>query len=125
MIWGVIFVVIEALQFVYFGGLFQNVSSFLFGFLVFGIITVLFIGASILKTPDQFRLAFKNPANLIGLNVVATLTWVSYLTSVELIEPAVVYTISAGVMPITALIAQRTGFSEVVAFGMASSGSGC
>lgn len=112
MIWGLLFVVIEALQFVYFGGIFQNVSSFLFGFLVFGIIAVLFIGGSVLKAPDQLRLAFRNRGNLIGLNVVATLAWASYLTSVELIEPAVVYTISAGVMPITTLIAQRTGFSE-------------
>ena len=43
VLWGLVFVVIESIQFVYFGGLFQRMSSFEFGFLVFGIASAAFI----------------------------------------------------------------------------------
>jgi len=112
LLWGLTFVIIEAFQFVYFGAIFQTINSFLFGFLVFGIITVLFVGYSAFNVPDPLRTAFKKPSTLIGLNVSATLAWACYLNSVELIEPAVVYTISAGVMPLTAYVASYFGHSE-------------
>ena len=44
LLWATAYVVLEATQFVYFGVLFQRMSSFLFGFLVFGIIAVAFVG---------------------------------------------------------------------------------
>ena len=103
--------VIEAIQFVYFGGIFQKINSFLFGFLVFGIISIVFVLGVSIRSPDQLKTAFRQPGNLTGLNVTATLAWACYLTSVQLIEPAVVYTISAGVMPVSAYLAHRFGFS--------------
>ena len=75
--------------------------------MVFGIIIILFVGGTWFSRPEQLKKAFRNPSSLIGLNVTATLAWASYLSAVELIEPAVVYTISAGVMPITAYIARQ------------------
>ncbi len=110
--WTVFFVVMEAFQFVYFGGIFQKISSFLFGFLVFGIVTIMFVGGSAIAHPNQLSAAFRNSKNLIGINVSNTFAWAAFFTSVQLIEPAVVYTISAGVMPITAFLAYRFGFSE-------------
>lgn len=112
VLWTLVFVVVEAIQFVYFGGLFQEISSFTFGFVVFGIIAILFIGGSAIKTPGQLRIALSNPNLLFRLNLYATLAWASYLTSVQLLEPAVVYTISAGTMPITAYLAYRLGAPE-------------
>ena len=110
--WAVAFVALESIQFVYFGGLFQRMSSFLFGFLVFGAIVVLFVGWSAIKQPGQLRIAFANPRTLIAVNLLATLAVASFLTAVQLIEPAVAYTIGAGTMPITAYLAYRFGMPE-------------
>lgn len=112
LLWTLAFVLIEAVQFVYFGGLFQNVSSFLFGFYVFGIVAITFIVGSAIRAPGQLSIALRNPKHLIRLNIFATLAWASYLTSVQLLEPAVVYTISAGVMPVTAYLAFRFNVTE-------------
>ena len=100
MLWALAFVIIEATQFVYFGGLFQRISSFLFGFLVFGITTLAFVGWTALRTPNQLKFAIANPAPLIGVNVAATVAIGAYLLSVQMIEPAVTYTISGGTMPV-------------------------
>ena len=110
--WGLTFVALEAVQYVYFGGLFQRMSSYLFGFLVFGVTVFLFVGWAAIKHPHQLKIAFANPAQLIGANVTATLAWGAYLTSVQLIEPAIAYTIGAGTMPITAYLAHRFGVPE-------------
>lgn len=96
VIWALAFVILEAVQYVFFGGVFQRMSSFLFGFLVFAITTVAFVGWTAVKMPDQIRAAIANPAPLIAVNICATLAWAAYLTSVQLIEPAVAYTIGSG-----------------------------
>ncbi|MGI9413542.1 MAG: hypothetical protein ACR2PM_07730, partial [Hyphomicrobiales bacterium] len=112
VIWALAFVTLEAVQYVFFGGIFQRMSSFLFGFIVFGITTVTFVGWAAFRTPEQLKAAFANPAPLIAANVTATLAWASYLLSVQLIEPAADYTIAAGAMPITAYLAYRFGIPE-------------
>ncbi len=112
VIWGLAFVLLEATQFVYFGGLFQLMSSFVFGFLVFGIITLVFVGWAAARTPEQLKIAFANPGSLIAVNVCATLAVGAYLMSVQLIEPAAAYTISSGMMPVTAYLAYRFGVRE-------------
>ena len=112
VIWGLAFVVIESIQFVYFGGLFQRMSSFQFGFLVFGIASIAFIGWTALKSPDQLKAAFANWAMLIVINVLACIAVAAFLMSVQLIEPAVSYSIGAGTMPLTAYVAYRLGVNE-------------
>lgn len=112
LLWALAFVILESTQFVYFGGLFQRMSPFLFGCLVFGVIMILFTGWAALKAPGQLRIALANPAPLIGANIAATLAVGSYLLSVQLIEPAVAYTISSGTMPVTAWLAWRFGVRE-------------
>jgi drug/metabolite transporter (DMT)-like permease len=105
VLWALAFVTLEAVQYVYFGGLFQRMSSFLFGFLVFAITMVIFIGWTAIKSPEQLGTAFKDPKTLIAVNISATLAWAAYLTSVQLIEPAIAYTIGAGIMPVAAYLA--------------------
>ncbi|MEM7225625.1 MAG: hypothetical protein AAF495_21785 [Pseudomonadota bacterium] len=107
-----VFVCLESMQFVYFGGLFQRMSSFLFGFLVFSITVIGFVGWTALTDPRQIRAAFENPKPLIGVNLAAAFAFGAYLTSVQLIEPAVTYTISAGAMPITTYVLYRCGLRE-------------
>ena len=107
-----LFVLMESTQFVYFGGLFQRMSSLLFGFLVFGITVILFVGWTILFNRDQFYNAFKSPKQLLAINIGAVVTFTAYLTSVQLVEPAITYTISAGSMPVTAYVLYRFGLRE-------------
>ena len=107
-----LFVTLESIQFVYFGGLFQRMSSFQFGFLVFGIIVIGFVGWTALRDPAQIRHALANPGALIGINVMAVLAFGAYLMSVQLVEPAITYTVSSGVMPITAWVLYKLGFGE-------------
>lgn len=110
--WALAFVGLESVQFVYFGALFQRMSSFQFGALVLGITVVLFVGWTAIKRPEHLRIAFANPRTLIAVNLSATLAWAAFLTSVQLIEPAVAYTIGAGAMPLTAYLAYRFGVPE-------------
>lgn len=112
LLWALAFVVLESTQFVFFGGMFQRISSFLFGFLVFGIIAVGFIGWAAVKVPGQLKTALAKPAPLIAANVAVVFAVGAYLLSVQLIEPAVTYTISGGVMPLTAYVAYRCGVRE-------------
>ncbi len=107
-----VFVFLESMQFVFFGALFQRMSSFLFGFLVFGATIIGFVGWTAATKPQQIKRALANPAPLIGVNVCAALTFTAYLASVQLIEPAITYTISAGAMPITTYILYRCGLPE-------------
>lgn len=111
MIWGVAFVVLESTQFVFFGGVFRRISSFVFGFLVFAITTLGFVGWAWVTAPGQIRAALARPGLLLAINVTAALSWLALLISVQLIEPAVAYTIGAGAMPIAALLFQRLGVS--------------
>ncbi len=112
ILWGSAFVVLESIQFVFFGGIFQRMSSFLFGFLVFGLAVFFFVGWTSIRAPGQLKTAFANPKLLFAINLTATLAWIAFLSSVQLIEPAVAYTIGAGVMPMTAYLAFRCGVPE-------------
>ncbi|MCP5075489.1 MAG: hypothetical protein GY947_19635 [Rhodobacteraceae bacterium] len=112
LFWALAFVALEAVQFVYFGGLFQRMNSFMFGFLVFGITSVLFVSLAAWRNPAQIDVIMANLRLLITVNVSALLAWGAFLTSVQLIEPAVAYTIGAGVMPIATWLAWKLGVAE-------------
>ena len=53
-----------------------------------------------------------NPRPLIAINLLVVLALTSYLLSVQLIEPAVTYTVSSGAMPVTAYLLYRFGIPE-------------
>ena len=107
-----VFVILESTQFVYFGGLFQRMSSFQFGFLVFGLVIVGFVSWTALRTPEQLKAAMGQPGALIGVNAMCALAFGAYLMSVQLVEPAITYTISSGAMPITTWVLYKLGISE-------------
>ena len=106
------FVLIESAQFVFFGSLFQRISPLLFGFLVFGICCFFFLIWTRFARPEQWRVAMAHPGLLLAVNLGAVVTFMAYLHSVKLIEPAITYTVSAGVMPLSAYAFYRLGFRE-------------
>lgn len=85
LLWATAFVVLEATQFVYFGALLRRMSSFLFGFLVFGITTLLFVGWTIIRTPKQLSIAIAHPRPLLAVNICVVPAVGAYLLSVQLI----------------------------------------
>ena len=112
LLWGLAFILLESVQYVFFGNVFQRMSSYLFGALVFGITSVVFIGIAGWRTPGQLLAAWRNLPLLLAINVTATLSWVAFLSAVQMIEPAVAYTLGAGAMPLTAYVAYRVGVPE-------------
>ncbi|MEM7207463.1 MAG: hypothetical protein AAF434_06550 [Pseudomonadota bacterium] len=106
------FVLLESVQFVYFGGLFQHVDSFLIGFLVFGTTVVVFVSWTAIFKPEQLKIALSMRGQLLAVNLGAVVTFTAYLLSVQLLEPAITYTISGGTMPIAAYVFYKIGMRE-------------
>lgn len=110
--WCLVFLVLDAAQAVWFGGLLQHHDSFLIGFLVFGLSSagcLLWVGW---RAPSQFRLALAHPGALIGLNLSAVGAWMAYFLAIQRIEPAVAFMIFSGMIPLTTIIAGHLGFRE-------------
>ncbi len=112
IVWALGFVLLESIQFVFFGNVFQRISSFQFGFYVFAITTAAFVGWSALRRPVELRMALAQPALLLAINVTATLSWVMFLMAVQIIEPAIAYTLGAAAMPLAAWAFARLGAAE-------------
>ena len=106
------FVLLEAVQYVFFGAVFQRLSSFLLGFLIFSATTIGLVGWAAVTRRGELRTAFASPSLLVAVNLTAMFAWAAYLMSVQLIEPAIAYTIGVGIMPITAYVAYRFGVRE-------------
>lgn len=107
-----VFVTLESAQFVYFGGLFQRMSSFHFGALVFGSVIILFVGGTAVFEPQVLRNAWNNPRPVIAVNLCVVFALGAYLLSVQLVEPAVTYAISSAAMPVTTYVLYRLGVQE-------------
>ena len=106
------FVSLEAVQAVYLGAIFQDVDSFLIGAVVFGITTVGCIGATAIFRPSQLATALQSPGLIAGINMLATLTWTTYFIAIQIIEPAVVFTVFSGMVPLATVLAARFGMPE-------------
>ena len=100
IILALLFVVLESVQFVYFGGLFQHVNPFFFGAVVIGTMVVLILGSAAVFARQELAAANRNRSLVVNVNLAAAAGFGAYLASVALVEPAVVYTISAGTMPL-------------------------
>ncbi|WP_119459927.1 hypothetical protein [Rhodospirillaceae bacterium SYSU D60014] len=112
LVWCFTFVILEAAQAVFFGGLFQRMDSFLIGSMVFGLTAAGAATWTYLRDPKQIVQAFANRDALIGINMSAAGGWIAYLVAIQLIEPAVAFTIFSGTVPLTALLAARFGVPE-------------
>jgi len=105
------YVFLEAFQAVYLGSLFQQVDSFRIGAWVFGLS---FLGCTLLAGvlyPHELKAALRSRSILVALNFCVALTWCCYFLAVQLIEPAVVFTIFSGMVPLGTAVMQRSAFS--------------
>ncbi|WP_298984538.1 hypothetical protein [uncultured Roseibium sp.] len=106
------FVTLEAFQAVYLGSTFQSVNSFLVGAWVFGISVCGCTLATLLVRPNEILASIRAWKTVVALNLFAALTWTSYFAAVQLIEPAVVFTIFSGMVPLGTIMGARIGLPE-------------
>ena len=108
------FVTLEAFQAVYLGALFQSADSFLIGACVFGICVVGCTLVTAIRRPIELRASRREWRIAVALNMLAAVTWVTYFTAVQLIEPAIVFTIFSGMVPLGTVVASRFGMPEAL-----------
>ena len=107
--WCATFLILDAIQAVYCGGIFQRIDAFGFGAVVFGAPAVLAIAWVWLTRPVQLAAVFKARSSLIWLNITTAGAWLTYLIAIQLIESAVAFTLFSGIIPVSALVAARLG----------------
>lgn len=112
LIWAFSFVILEAVQAVFFGGVFQAYDSFLIGGAVFGFTAAGTLIWAKMRTPDQLKTAWANRASVFGLNLSTALVWLAYFFALQMIEPAVVFTVFSGLIPISVLVASACRVPE-------------
>lgn len=108
----------EAVQTVYFGNVLQRISPFLLGSTVFGISSILSVGIAIWMQPNQLARIRDNLGPIIRVNLFGSVAWLSYLTSIKNIEPAVAFTVFSASVPLTILFLEKT---RPRGFGLAGS----
>lgn len=112
LIWALTFVVLEAAQAVFFGGVFQDHSTFVIGAAVFGVSTVGTLSWMIWRDPAQLSIAWQDRGNLIGLNLSTVGVWIAYFLALQMIEPAVVFTVFSGLVPVALVVGAAFSLSE-------------
>jgi drug/metabolite transporter (DMT)-like permease len=111
------FVSLEGIQAVYFGSVFQRMDSFLLGGAIFGLASACALLWVACRKRGQFALAWREWRNLAKAGIGTTVSWVAYFIALQLIEPAVAYTVFSGLVPLTILAAARLGVPEASAAG--------
>ena len=106
------FITLEAFQAVYLGSVFQGVDSFLIGVWVFGISVVGCTAATAMLRPTELVASIRSWKIVAALNIFAGITWTTYFIAVQLIEPAVVFTIFSGMVPLGTVIGAWLGLPE-------------
>ncbi|MGH1482013.1 MAG: hypothetical protein ACRBM6_25325 [Geminicoccales bacterium] len=117
LLYCLVFLLLEAIQAVYFGGVFQGVSSFLVGALVFGTTSSVLLVLIAIRQPSQFSIMYRLRWDVVVVNVLNAAAWIAFFMAVQIIEPAIAFTLFSGALPITVVVAASLGmsFAEPVA----------
>ncbi len=106
------FVSLEACQAVYLGAVFQALDSFVVGAWVFGLSVIGSVAVTAWRRPRELAAAGRSLRLVLVLNLTAALTWCTYFLAIQLIEPAVVFTIFCGMVPLGTRLAAAFGMRE-------------
>jgi len=106
------YVLLQAIQAVFLGSVFQGADSFLVGAWVFGISVVVCIGATAVFRPAELIAAARAWQLVVILNLISAIVWVTFFFAIELVEPAVVFTIFSGMVPLGTVLARWFGIPE-------------
>ena len=106
-----VFLVTDAVRSVYFAGMFQRASSFVVGSLVFSVISVFALACVYCADRKQLALAWTARPIVIKVNLLTATSWCMYFFALQLIEPAVAFTLFAGSILLSTLLAAWSGVS--------------
>jgi drug/metabolite transporter (DMT)-like permease len=112
LFWAILSVGLEAIQAVFFGGIFQAHDSFVIGALVFGTTSAATLAWTQLRTPDQLNIAWSKQRSFLGLSLSMTIVWIAYFFALQIIEPAVIFMVFSGLIPLSILAVSRLGVPE-------------
>lgn len=118
------FVTLEAFQAVYLGGLFQDVDSFRVGACVFGTCVVCCTLATAIWRPEELVASLRAWSIVVRLNILAAIAWTAYFVAVQIIEPAVVFTVFSGMVPLGMVAAGWAGLPEALSANRRSAAVG-
>lgn len=122
LLYCLIFLVLEATQAVYFGGVFQGVSSFLVGALVFGATSLALFAFIAVRAPSQLTMIWELRRDIALVNVLTAAAWIAYFLAIQLIEPAIAFTLFSGALPLTVVIAAALGMAYAEPIGSRGEG---
>ncbi len=112
LIWCLVFVILDSVQAVYYGSVLQKQDAFLVGGLVFGISSFCCLLWTSLFEREQIKIAWENIPLLIGLSCTTAGAWITYFYAIQLIEPAIAFTILCGLVPLITILAAKFNFPE-------------
>ena len=112
LLWCFTFVILDAAQAVFFGGVLQQLDGFLIGGLVFGLSSIGCVVWTWWRSPQQIAIVRQHGAALLGMNLSAAGGWLAYFLAIQRIEPAVAFTLFSGIIPVTTIFAARLGYAE-------------
>jgi len=111
LLYCLVFLLLESIQAVYFGGVFQGVSSFLVGALVFGTTSSILLVLIAIRQPSQLSIMYQLRRDVILVNVLNAAAWIAFFMAVQMIEPAIAFTLFSGALPITVVVAAALSMS--------------
>lgn len=112
LVWSILYIGLESTQSVFFSSALQSLDSFLLGLLVFGVTTTLLSAGIFFCDRKQFSYARQSLIPLIACNLSTAAGWVLYLLAIQLIEPAVAFTVSSAAMPVAAIVFAHFNIAE-------------
>lgn len=124
LLYCLVFLLLEAVQAVYFGGVFQGISSFLIGALVFGTTSLALFVLVAIREPIQLQLLWQLRRDIALVNMLTAGAWIAYFLAIQMIEPAIAFTLFSGALPITVVVAAALGMSFAEPLASKSEGAG-
>ncbi|MFZ1813940.1 MAG: hypothetical protein WBO55_15490 [Rhizobiaceae bacterium] len=112
LLWCLVFAVLDAAQAVVFGRWFQALDSFQTGFLVFAITSTATLAWVFWSNRDQMRQALASWKLLLALNFSFAIAWASFLMAIQILEPAIAFSLFTGLIPIVTIALAVFGGSD-------------
>jgi drug/metabolite transporter (DMT)-like permease len=99
----------------YFGSVFQSISFLFVAILAFGLTCVVFIGASVVRRPQDLKRLATAPLAFAWLNITTAMAWLGFFFGLRHLEPAVVATLYNGIGSLVVLLIGSLGWGTAKA----------
>lgn len=108
-----IFMIMSSAKDVFFSGAFKILPFFTTTFIVFAVCSTSLIFVSTFERQSSLKIVFADRIGLLSTNLFSAIGWISYFAALKFIEPAIAYTLSAGVGTLTISVLSHMRFHVV------------